>query len=93
APFAGLVVGVLQVIFRRDDVIPYGPFLCLAALAVAVRWPDFWNGSPDSFQRFFDVPWLVPAVLAVGVAMLGAILVLWRALKEGLFGGEARSDG
>ena len=29
APFAGLVVGLVQLIFRRDDVIPYGPFLCL----------------------------------------------------------------
>ena len=30
APFAGLVVGVLQLVLRRDDEIPYGPFLCLA---------------------------------------------------------------
>jgi leader peptidase (prepilin peptidase) / N-methyltransferase len=86
APFAGLVVGILQVVLRRDDVIPYGPFLCLATLVVVCRWADFWNARPESFQRFFDVPWLVPAVLTVGVVMLGAMLVLWRNIKEAIFG-------
>ncbi len=31
APFAGLVVGLVKFIVRRDNEIPYGPFLCLAA--------------------------------------------------------------
>ena len=30
SPFAAIVIGLAQLIFRRDDVIPYGPFLCLA---------------------------------------------------------------
>jgi prepilin signal peptidase PulO-like enzyme (type II secretory pathway) len=82
APFAGLLVGIAQMVLRRDDVIPYGPFLCLGALAVMVRWADVWN----TLQPFFDFPWLVPAILAVGVVMLGAMLVLWRNLKEVMFG-------
>ena len=31
APLAGLVVGLIQWFAYRDNVIPYGPFLCLAA--------------------------------------------------------------
>ena len=88
APFAGLVVGVLQLILRRDDVIPYGPFLCLGALAVMIRWADFWNAE-SSVRAMFEWPWLVPAVMAVGVVLLGAMLVIWRNIKEAIFRREA----
>jgi hypothetical protein len=50
-----------------------------------VRWADLWNASPGSFQAVFDVAWLVPAVLAIGVVMLGALLVIWRNVKEAMF--------
>jgi leader peptidase (prepilin peptidase) / N-methyltransferase len=90
APFAGLVIGLAQVILRRDDVIPYGPFLCLAAAAVTVWWGSFWNADPNGFQAIFGVGWLLPAVLALGVVMLGAMLVIWRNIKEALFGGEGK---
>jgi prepilin signal peptidase PulO-like enzyme (type II secretory pathway) len=88
APFAGLLVGILQMVLRRDDVIPYGPFLCLGALVVMIRWADLWNADLRSLQAFFDVPWLVPAILSVGVLMLGAMLVLWRNVKEAILGRE-----
>ncbi len=38
APFAALVIGILQLVLHRDDVIPYGPFLCLAP------WRSSWTG-------------------------------------------------
>ena len=38
APFFGLLVGVLQWVFHGESEIPYGPYLCLATLAVIVRW-------------------------------------------------------
>ena len=40
APLAGLVVGLVQWFVDRDNVIPYGPFLCLATLGVFGRGPD-----------------------------------------------------
>jgi prepilin signal peptidase PulO-like enzyme (type II secretory pathway) len=80
-PFAGLVVGIVQMIVRRDDVIPYGPFLCLGAVIVIVRWADLWN----RFQPLFEPWWLTPSVLALGVVMLGAMLVIWRNIKEAIF--------
>jgi leader peptidase (prepilin peptidase)/N-methyltransferase len=88
APFAGLLIGVTQMILRRDDVIPYGPFLCLAAAAVTIWWAWFWNQDPHGFQAIFELGWLLPMVLALGVVMLGAMLVIWRNIKEAIFGVE-----
>ena len=39
APFFGLLVGLINLIAKKDHTIPYGPFLSLAAL-VAMFWSD-----------------------------------------------------
>lgn len=83
APFAAIIVGLTQLILRRDDVIPFGPFLCLGALFVMVRWADVWNQT----QFAFFAGWLVPAVLIVCVVMLGLMLLVWQQIKMKLFGG------
>lgn len=84
APIAALLVGLLQMILRRDDEIFYGPFLCLATLAVMTRWASLWNAD-SSIQQVFSESWLVLAVLGAGVVLLGAMLVIWRNIKEALF--------
>ena len=88
APMAGLLVGLTQLVLRRGDEIPYGPFLCLATLVVLVRWADVWN----AVGPLFEMTWLVPGALAVCLMMLGAMLVIWRNIKEALFGVPAE-DG
>jgi prepilin signal peptidase PulO-like enzyme (type II secretory pathway) len=82
APFAGLLVGIAQFVLRRDDVIPYGPFLCLGSAAVVVAWGPIWMWG----QQLFGMGWLVPAVLVVCLVLLGILLGLWRMVKEALFG-------
>lgn len=82
APFAGLLVGISQFVLRRDDVIPYGPFLCLGSAAVVVYWARIWLWGQD----LFAVGMLVPAVLVVCLVLLGLILAVWRVIKEFLFG-------
>jgi hypothetical protein len=79
------LVGIAQFIFRRDDVIPYGPFLCLAAAAVVVAWAPIWMWG----QPLFALGWLVPVVLIVCLALLGIMLAFWRMIKELLFAGGA----
>jgi hypothetical protein len=74
APFAGLVVGLLQLIVKRDQVIPYGPFLCLAALVTLVFWASIWN----VVNPVFAVGWLVPAVVIGCLAAMSIMLYLWR---------------
>jgi prepilin signal peptidase PulO-like enzyme (type II secretory pathway) len=82
APFAGLLVGILQFVLRRDDVIPYGPFLCLGSAAVVVKWAPIWVWG----QQLFAIGGLVPAVLIICLFLLGVLLGLWRMIKEALFG-------
>ena len=81
SPFAGVVVGIVKLLTRSDDVIPYGPFLCLGALFVMVHWADVWNRCQFAFQA----GWLVPAVLVVCIALLGVMLWVWQQIKTRLF--------
>jgi leader peptidase (prepilin peptidase)/N-methyltransferase len=39
APFFGLVIGIINLIVKKDHTIPYGPFLSLAAI-VSLFWAD-----------------------------------------------------
>jgi prepilin signal peptidase PulO-like enzyme (type II secretory pathway) len=87
APFAGLLIGLAQLISRRDDEIPYGPFLCLGAAAVVVLWAPIWLWAQRNW--LIGPAWLVPAVLVLGVLLLGIALAVWRMIKIALFGRTA----
>ena len=82
APFAGLIIGIVQFISRRDDVIPYGPFLCMASAAVVVWWAPIWMWGQPLFQNGE----LIPVVLVICLALLGLMLAVWRLVKIGVFG-------
>ena len=82
APLAGVVIGVVRLLTRSDDEIPYGPFLCLGALVVMVRWADVWNRT----QFAFGAGWLVPVVLIGCVVLLWIMLAIWNEIKKRLFG-------
>ena len=83
APFWGLaavaVTTLVRVLRRRgefDSEIPYGPFLCLAAATVALRWAPWWDWAQD----LFALGWLVPAMALVSLGLLTLILAAWRGL-------------
>jgi len=78
APFFGLVIGLLQYLTRHDDSIPYGPFLCLGAVALLVFWADFWNWS----RRVFALGWLLPAVIAVCLLAMAVLLAVLQVVKR-----------
>jgi hypothetical protein len=80
APFAAIVVGVLRMIFIRDKEIPYGPFLCLATLAVLFGWDALWARTRD----IFALGAIVPLALLVCFLMLPPMLYGLR--RTGLFG-------
>jgi prepilin signal peptidase PulO-like enzyme (type II secretory pathway) len=81
SPFAGLVIGILQFLLKRDDVIPYVPYLCLGSATTVVVWASIWNWA----EPLFEIGWLVPAVLVVCLVMLGLILGIWGVIKSGMF--------
>jgi len=39
APFLGIVIGIVNLVTKKDHTIPYGPFLSLAAL-LSLFWAD-----------------------------------------------------
>jgi prepilin signal peptidase PulO-like enzyme (type II secretory pathway) len=78
APLAGLVMGVLVLLTRRETEIPYGPFLCLAALGALLFWPGLWNWA----RPIFALGSYLAAVLAVCVVVLAVMLGLVQLLKR-----------
>jgi hypothetical protein len=82
APFFGLIFAIINLVLHSDNEIPYGPFLCLGAMTVAVRWPDFWDATLD----FFAVGWLVPALLIVCFVLMALLLSVYRLLLRALRG-------
>jgi prepilin signal peptidase PulO-like enzyme (type II secretory pathway) len=82
APIPGLFAGILQFALRRDDVIPYGPFLCMGAAIVAVAWAPIWLWA----QPLFAAGALVPVVLIVCLSLLGVMLAIWQIIKTAIFG-------
>jgi len=77
APFAGLAFGVAQWCLHGETELPYGPYLCLAALVVMVRWASLWHW----FSGPFFVPWLVPVALACCLVLLPILLGLVRLVR------------
>ena len=85
AAFIGLAVGVVYWLVRRVPKIPYGPFLCLGALVVMVRWPFFWDRFAPMFEVMFELGWLVPLVVVACMLLMGILLFVLRGLRK-LFG-------
>ena len=80
SPFAALLFGLATLILRRETEIPYGPFLCLGALVVIVRWAALWAWA----EPIFALGAIVPLVLAVCMVLMVPLLLVLRFLRESL---------
>ncbi|MBX3441848.1 MAG: prepilin peptidase [Planctomyces sp.] len=80
APACGLVVVIFRWIFiRADRVIPYGPYLSLAALLTLLLWPWLWYPA----ERYLGAgPVIVPLGAAAMFALLTVSLVTARLIKR-----------
>jgi leader peptidase (prepilin peptidase) / N-methyltransferase len=78
APFLGLVFAIVGWLVHRQREIPYGPFLCAAALVVILRWAALWHRGSDVFA----LGWIVPAVVAVSMVLLGVLLLIYRLIGQ-----------
>lgn len=76
-----LVAAVLRLLILGDRAIYLGPFICLAAAWVVLRWPLWWDWAGP----LFSIPWLVPSALLVCLGLLWFLLLALRAVKELLF--------
>jgi leader peptidase (prepilin peptidase)/N-methyltransferase len=84
SPFAALVIAVTQWLLTRRRDIAFGPYLCLGAVIVIVKWADIWQGFA---APLFAAGWLLPAMLAACLMLMMGLLMLWRIIEQWLFGG------
>jgi leader peptidase (prepilin peptidase) / N-methyltransferase len=83
APVAGVMIAIVRLVLFRDREIPYGPFLCLAALFLVVCWDAVWG----YVEVYYSVGWLVPSVLFGILPLMAFMLGTWR-LILGMFAGR-----
>ncbi len=76
SPFCALAIAVIQWLRHRETEIYYGPFLCLAAGVLIIRWESIWNWA----RPIFALAWLVPIVMIVCLTLLAGLLYVWRVL-------------
>jgi len=85
APFLALIVGIVSLVFRGQNIVPFGPFLSMAAALVLVFWQVMWLET----SRIFSLGPILPLVLLACLAFLPPLLIAVRAIRElleGLFG-------
>lgn len=83
APFAALFIAVSQWVVTRKHDIAFGPYLCLSALVLIVRWKAIWHNWAEPI---FGLGWMIPVIVLVCLLLMGVMLVSWRAIKERIFG-------
>ena len=86
APFAALAVGIVQLVLIRENLIPYGPFLCLATLGVIVRWGGIWEWA----MPLFYLGWFIPLAMLGCMALMGVLLMVVRFITSLLFDQQGR---
>lgn len=74
ATFIGLAHGLIGLVLHRDNELPYGPSLCLAAVLLVVAWRPVW----DRVGVFFVDPLLLGVVLVAVVVLTAAALSVWQ---------------
>ncbi len=79
APVAGLFLGLLQWLLRRENEIPYGPFLCLAAMALIVGWRSVWSWLELTLGILGG---LVPLFVVVCLGLMAILLTIMRIVRE-----------
>jgi leader peptidase (prepilin peptidase)/N-methyltransferase len=77
ATFIGVAHGIAGLALHRDHELPYGPSLCLAAVAVVVGWQPLWG----AVGGFFADPLALFVGLVAVVALTALTLALWQRLR------------
>lgn len=78
AAFIGLGHGLVQLIRHRENELPFGPSLCLAAAVVAVGWRSLWRTT----RVHFEEPAQLALVVATVVVLTAITLSAWRWLRS-----------
>jgi prepilin signal peptidase PulO-like enzyme (type II secretory pathway) len=82
APFAGLIVAVVILVLHQETEIPYGPFLCLGALATILFWRPIWEFA----SRVFELGFILLLLAAACLVLLALLLLVIRFIREKVLG-------
>ena len=77
AAFIGLGHGLAQFVRHRENELPFGPSLCLAAAIVVVAWRPIWQVA----GVHFEAPGQLILVVATVVVLTAVTLYLWRSFR------------
>ena len=86
APFAALLIGLIQLIAVRRTDIAFGPYLALASVILVVAWKPIWELRA---QNFFALGWFIPLLVGCCLILMGLLLVALQWLKQFFRGGES----
>ena len=78
ATFIGLVHGFIQFFLHRENELPFGPSLCLAAVLITLCWQFVWS----RFSFVFDDVVQLGSVLTLVVLLTAVTLFIWRWVRE-----------
>ncbi len=81
APLIAILFVLIRWAVTGDAATPYGPYLCAAVVVVLVFWNSLWT---EWAARFFATLGgnLILSVVVACVALMGAMLWIWRLIKE-----------
>jgi hypothetical protein len=71
APLVALAFAIGRLVLRGDREIPFGPFLCIAAMSLFFLWPGLWERFGETC---FARGWQLIAVLLVCFTLLVLLL-------------------
>lgn len=82
APLVSIVFVLLRWIVTGDAATPYGPYLCAATVLLLVGWDALWNRwAADLFSLGAGT---IVGIVVACVVLMGAMLWIWRLIKEAL---------
>ncbi len=82
APLVAILFVLARWMITGDAATPYGPYLCAATVLLLIYWDALWvNWAADMFELG---PSMIVSIIVVCVVLMGAMLWIWRLIKEAL---------
>lgn len=91
APFAALLIAIIQFATSRHRALAFGPYLALAAVGVIIGWSRLWNDHARN--SVFQMTGLLLGVLAASLVIMAAMLFGLRWIRGDAGPDAAGRDG
>jgi hypothetical protein len=79
APFAALLIGLIQLMTVRRTDIAFGPYLALASVLLVIAWEPVWELRA---RNFFQLGWFIPLLVGCCLLLMGLLLFALQWFKQ-----------